>query len=106
MGEHLRSVVPRLADEAFFHAYAFATWRQLGAAAGVAADLARWLDAVAPGAAAAAEPFGAVAAGAKALQFSLARASRGRQVDLDAPVAALSAGWRGGTALLAAACGA
>lgn len=105
MGEHLRSVLPRLSEEAFFHAYAFATWRQLGSAAGVAGDLARWLDPVAPGAAAAGSAFDAVATGAKSLQFSLARASRGRQVDLDAPVAALGAGWAEGTGLLAAACG-
>ena len=71
-----------------FHLYAFGTCRQCGAAAELAASFVDWLDEHDPAAsgsdvlAVAAEGFRMVAITAKALQFSLARRSRGRTVDL------------------------
>ncbi len=77
-------------DTEIFHLYAFGTCRQCGAAAELAASFVEWLAANDPALgvtapqdlAAAAEAFRTVATAAKALQFALARASRGRKVDL------------------------
>jgi hypothetical protein len=77
-------------DTEVFHLYAFGTCRQCGAAAELAASFVDWLAANDPslGASGAedlvvvAESFRSVATAAKALQFALARASRGRHVDL------------------------
>jgi hypothetical protein len=78
-------------DTETFHLYAFGTCRQCGAAAELAASFVDWLAANDPSAGTAgvedlvmvAESFRTVATTAKALQFALARASRGRKVDLD-----------------------
>jgi hypothetical protein len=78
-------------DTETFHLYAFGTCRQCGAAAELAASFVDWVAANDPSASAAsvedlvtaAESFRTVATTAKALQFALARASRGRKVDLD-----------------------
>ncbi len=67
-----------------FHAWAFATLRQCGATAEIAADLAAYLDTHgAPGAQAACASFLEVASGAKSVQFKMARAARGRAVVVD-----------------------
>jgi hypothetical protein len=77
-----------------FHQWAFATLRQCGASAELAADLSTFLGAgPAPAAGAAAEPFLQVAEGAKAIQFKLARAARGRKVDVEAAMATMSGSW-------------
>jgi hypothetical protein len=71
-----------------FHLYAFGTCRQCGASAELAASFVDWLaahDRAATGSddlAVVADAFRRVATAAKALQFSLARRSRGRNVDL------------------------
>jgi Domain of unknown function (DUF1839) len=71
-----------------FHPYAFATLRQLGSAAELAASLCEWLR----------RPEGAchfqnVAATAKTMQFKLARAASGRAVDFDPLFDVLEAEW-------------
>jgi hypothetical protein len=78
-------------DVETFHLYAFGTCRQCGANAELAASFADWLqlndrsasEAAQEGLKVVADSFRMVASSAKALQFSLARASRGRRVDLD-----------------------
>ena len=73
-----------------FHLYAFGTCRQCGATAELAASFVDWLAAHDPAASdcddlvVVAEAFRTLAVTAKALQFSLARRSRGRSVDLHA----------------------
>jgi hypothetical protein len=77
-------------DTETFHLYAFGTCRQCGAAAELAASFVDWLAVNDPSLGAtgledlvvAAEAFRTVATTAKALQFALSRASRGRKVDL------------------------
>jgi hypothetical protein len=80
-----------------FHLWAFATCRQLGATAELAASLVRWLDERgSPNATSAPSPdahFQAVADGAKSLQFSMARAARGRAVDPRPLLDDLAAHW-------------
>ena len=77
-----------------FHLWAFATLRQCGATAELAADLSRHLAAgPAPGAAEAVGPFLDVAAGAKAVQFKMARAARGRQVDVGEGLENMARSW-------------
>jgi hypothetical protein len=80
--------------DAAFHPYAFATCRQCGGTAEVAADFVAWLDArdgggLAPASAA----FRRVAESAKGLQFALARAARGRHVDFDAAFDDMEHAW-------------
>lgn len=84
------------ADMDLFHAYAFATCRQCGATAELAADLVGWLARNGAGLGqleSAVEPFLDVAQTAKALQFSLARAMRGRRVDLDTTLGRMAQSW-------------
>jgi Domain of unknown function (DUF1839) len=79
-----------------FHLYAFGTCRQCGAAMELAASFVGWLalhDPAAVGSGdleAVADAFRAVATTAKALQFSLARRSRGRAVDLSSSFVEMS----------------
>jgi hypothetical protein len=81
-------------DDAAFHTYAFATCRQVGATAEMAAAFVDWLDQRDGGGLdKAAEAFASMAATAKGLQFSLARAARGRTIDLDAPFGAMEEAW-------------
>lgn len=79
-----------------FDDYAFATLRQFGACFELAATWLRWL--AAHGISSVEEPANslqAIAEGAKALQFQLARAiARGRRLDL-APLDAMAAQWEG-----------
>jgi hypothetical protein len=93
--EWLRSQPP-----ASFHAYSFATLRQLGANFECAASFARWLGGAA---AKAAEPFGAIASTAKAVQFRLARVSAGKPYDATASLEAMAAAWEAGMERLASA---
>jgi hypothetical protein len=80
-------------DEAF-HPYAFATCRQCGANAEVAATFVDWLDERDNGGLGkAADAFRSIASTAKGLQFSLARAARGRAVDLSAPFVEMEEAW-------------
>jgi hypothetical protein len=81
-------------DDAAFHTYAFATCRQCGATAEVAAAFVEWLDGRDGGGLdKAAEAFASMAATAKGLQFSLARAARGRTIDLDGPFTEMEEAW-------------
>jgi len=82
-----------------FHLYAFGTCRQCGAAAELAASFVDWLGQHDSGSGsgdlvAVAEAFRTVATTAKALQFSLARASRGRNVDLHGPFEEMGLAYR------------
>jgi hypothetical protein len=84
----------RTEDIETFHNYAFGTCRQCGASAELAASFVDWLRTRDPDVSASdagdlvvvAESFRTVAVAAKALQFSLARQSRGRTVDLHGPL--------------------
>jgi hypothetical protein len=77
-----------------FHALAFATARQCGGTAELAADLAGWLaqHAGADTAGAVGE-FRTVSESAKALQFNLARVARGRRGDIGGPFARMADSW-------------
>jgi hypothetical protein len=78
-----------------FHRWAFATLRQCGSTAELAADLVVHLDAVgAAGAAGAREPLLEVASGAKSVQFRMARAARGRAVDPSETLTAMATAWQ------------
>jgi hypothetical protein len=80
-------------DEAF-HPYAFATCRQVGANGEMAASFVDWLDARdGGGLRAAADDYRSMAATAKGLEFTLARAARGRKVDLAGPFDAMAGAW-------------
>jgi Domain of unknown function (DUF1839) len=70
-----------LRDLPSFHAYAFATVRQLGAASELASDLFSLLDEPGP-----AELFAAAAQSCKTLQFKFARVAAGRSLDLASAV--------------------
>lgn len=81
----------------FFHLWSFGTLRQCGSTAELAADLAEYLERRGiEGAAAAAEPFREVASGAKSVQFRMARAARGRDVDVRDSMAGMAAAWQRG----------
>ncbi len=83
-----------VAGVAKFHSWAFATLRQCGATAEVAADLATYLETHgAPGAGAAREPFLAVTNGAKSVQFKMARAANGRKVVVDEALTEMATQW-------------
>ena len=77
-----------------FHLWSFGLLRQCGATAELAADLVGYLEARGvDGAGAAAPHFLEVARGAKAVQFRMARAARGRAVTLDEPLNDMAAHW-------------
>jgi hypothetical protein len=89
----------RSEDIETFHQYAFGTCRQCGASAELAASFVDWLAAHDPSSGSpdlkdAAEAFRTVAVTAKALQFSLARQSRGRSVDLHSPLAEMGRAYK------------
>ena len=83
-----------------FHLWSFATLRQCGATAEVAADLADLLARDGLDTTPAAERLRAVALTAKTVQFKMARAARGRAVDLDDLLSALTSDWLAGIDLL------
>lgn len=86
-----------------FHLWAFATLRQCGATAELAADFTECVDTVLPGAAGAAEHFRAVATGAKSVQFKLARVARGRTTDVDPTLEQMALSWQSAHDVIAAA---
>ena len=88
-----------------FHLWAFATLRQCGATAELLSDLAEQLDDVFAGAGGAAVHFREVAANAKSVQFKMARAARGRTVDVGDALATIAASWQSGMDVVAAAVG-
>ncbi len=96
MAARLREDLPGLAtrDIEFFHLYSFGLCRQCGASTELAATFVDWLDGHdRPGVAAAAASFREVAEGAKRLQFAMARAVRGRTVDLDGVLGEMAGHW-------------
>ncbi|MDQ6697955.1 MAG: DUF1839 family protein [Actinomycetota bacterium] len=84
-----------------FHAYAFATLRQCGASAELAAALCGWLAERGEPTTDAAEHFLAVAAAAKAAQFKLARLVAGRAVDMDEVFTEMEQQWDRGMRIMA-----
>ncbi len=88
-------------DPSAFHAFAFGTARQCGGTAELAADLARWLhDHAAVETFGADGDFRAVSTDAKALQFTMARAARGRRTDLSGVLDRMADSWDAGLAKL------
>jgi hypothetical protein len=88
-----------------FHRYAFGSCRHLGANGELAAAFCRWLKANDPGADRsaldeAAGWYQTVSEGAKAAEFTLARAARGRAVDLQPVMAPLESAWDRAGAIL------
>ena len=96
MAARLADDLPWLAEQGMdaFHLYAFGVCRQCGASTELAASFVDWLDAHdGPGLSAAADGFRGVAEGAKALQFALARAARGRNTDLQGTLEGMAKAW-------------
>ena len=100
----IRAELPALAERGmdYFHVYSFATTRQAGLTAGLAAHACRYLaegaerwpsDLNAMQLLAAAESLDAAAAAAKTLQFQLARAARGRTPRVEASAEAFVTGY-------------
>jgi hypothetical protein len=86
-----------------FHQWAFGFCRQCGANAELAAAFVDWLAASdTAGLAASADAFRAMANGAKTLQFNLARAARGRTVDVEPILDELERHWDAALAPLVA----
>jgi hypothetical protein len=78
-----------------FHNYAFATCRQCGGTAQLAAAFVDWLDEHdGSGLAGAADRFRAISSTAKGLQFALARVARGKQLDLEGPFDRMAEAWQ------------
>lgn len=94
--EALRGVDWSVADDAAFHRISFATVRQLGATAQLAAAHLGWL-----GLEAAATPFSAAAQAATTAQFSLARTARRGRPPADGLLTGVSEGWGAGMTELA-----
>lgn len=96
LGQQVRRDVEwvRQAGPEQFHLWSFGTLRQAGATAELAADVATYLDGRGcTGAGAATEHFLAVATGAKSVQFRMARAARGREVDPGEALDAMAHSW-------------
>jgi hypothetical protein len=105
MGDRIAADVEWLRHEDLdaFHRYAFGTARQCGSSAGMASAYAAWLDAHdGGGLAPVATAFAQVAEGAKALQFALARAARGRAPDIGSVLAPMADAWDEAMAALVA----
>lgn len=87
----------RSEELATFHLYAFATLRQLGAAAELAGSFAEWLtEQGESGLDSAMGDFASVANTAKSMQFKLARAAAGREVDFAPLLDELARAWDAG----------
>jgi hypothetical protein len=85
LGERIEHDLPWLTEQDLetFHLYSFGICRQCGATAELASSFVDWLNRFdRPGTEPAADAFRDLAAGAKALQFALARVVRGRTIDL------------------------
>ncbi len=105
LATHIQAALPWVVDQGLdaFHQWAFDTSRQCGANAGLAAAFADWLIDEDPGApVGAGDRFREVAEGAKSLQFSLARAVRGRTVDLGVHLGPMETAWDDAISTLAA----
>ncbi|HVU74095.1 MAG TPA: DUF1839 family protein [Mycobacteriales bacterium] len=105
MGKRIVEDVARLAEEEldFFHGYAFGTCRMFGSTAELCGDLVAWFDAHDGGGLAdVAEQLRAVAQTANTLQLKLARAARGRAVDVQPLIDEMADGWDGALDRLAA----
>ncbi|MCU1373509.1 MAG: hypothetical protein JWO68_795 [Actinomycetia bacterium] len=103
--KRLEADVPWLAEQGVdaFHQYAFGTCRQSGATAEMAATFVDWLSAHGEaGLEPVAERFRSVSDSVKSLQFGLARAARGRDIDLDTPLGAMERDWDEAMGALAA----
>jgi len=103
MAARMEADLPWLAEHGMdaFHLYAFGLCRQCGASTELAATFVDWLNAFdRPGTEAAAAGFREVADGAKGLQFALARAARGRRVDLGGVLDGMAASWDGAMSVL------
>jgi hypothetical protein len=85
-----------------FHSWAFATLRQCGATAEVAADFAVCLDGVFAGSAQAESHFRTVSSGAKSAQFKMARVASGRKVDVEGVLVEMAQSWQSGMDIIAA----
>lgn len=89
-----------------FHPWTFGVLRQCGATAELAADVSLYMDGHGyPGAGAASVGFRAVAEGAKNVQFRMARAARGRDVDPGDQLVAMAAAWEDSMATVVRATG-
>lgn len=86
-----------------FHLWAFGTLRQCGASAELAATLCGWLGSTQgmSDLLLAADRWSSLSEAAKSLQFSIARAARGRTVDLTSPFAAMADDWQAAQDLMA-----
>ncbi len=89
-----------------FHLYAFGTCRQCGSAAELAADFVAWLMSFPSSDAEKLDRvvghYRSLAEGAKALQFSLARMARGREMDTSSLLAKMADDWNAATTGLVA----
>lgn len=95
--EHLLADLPWIEENgaAGFHYYAFATCRQCGASAELAAALVDWLDENdGGGLAQAAQQYRVIASLSKSVQFALARVAHGRKVDLDGAFDRMGQAWQ------------
>jgi len=89
-----------------FHRWSFGVLRQCGATAELAADVCGYMqNAGYPDAGGAIDDFRAVAEGAKAVQFRMARAARGRAVDPTEQLDAMADAWQRAMTVVAAAAG-
>jgi hypothetical protein len=96
LGKRIASDLELIAgrDVEYFHHYAFGTLRQFGANAELASSFASWLASELDlRAELAGALFGEVARLAKTLQFSLARAARGRRVDFEESLGKSAVAW-------------
>ncbi|MEO9175121.1 MAG: DUF1839 family protein [Gaiellales bacterium] len=103
-GERLARDLPALLadDEEAYHAFAFATVRQSGAAFDTARSFVDWLLPEGPDGRAASEALGRQVAGSKSLLFKLARR---RQFDPEPAIADLAGAWEATAVALARAAG-
>ena len=99
-GERLSSDVPTLTEPEAFHAYAFATIRQCGAAWDSASTFLHWLDPELHREPAAA--FERLASTARTLMLKLARAAAGRALDPTEQLEAMTRAWNEAAAGLCA----
>jgi Domain of unknown function (DUF1839) len=95
--DHLQSDLSWIEEhgEEAFHSYAFATCRQCGASAELAAAFCEWLDDHdGGGLAGAAESYRQISSLCKSVQFALARVARGRKVELDGAFERMAVAWQ------------
>lgn len=94
LGLRLREDLPWIASMGVegYHGYAFGLVRQCGAGADLFAAFLRWLGDSGPAAAA----FARISELAKSLQFSVARAARGRAVDVEGLISDMAGAWESG----------